>query len=130
MHMTDFTVQQLISEAKKEIVEIDVLKVAKILQDDSQLIVDVREPAEYSAGHIEGAINVPRGVLEFKTDSTNLGGIPSLYDKSAEIILYCKSGARSALAAQSLKVLGFKAVSSMAGGFVAWESAGLPVVAG
>lgn len=126
--MVDFTVQQLVSVAKKEIVEIDVLKVEKISQDGSQLIVDVREPAEYSEGHIKGAINVPRGVLEFRTDSTYPGGIPSLYDKSAEIILYCKSGARSALAAQTLNLLGYKAVFSMAGGFVAWEGASLPVV--
>lgn len=126
--MADFTVQQLISVAKKEIVEVDVLKVEKIAQDGSQLIVDVREPAEYSEGHIKGSINVPRGVLEFRTDPTYPGGIPSLYDKSAEIILYCRSGARSALAAQSLILLGYKAVFSMAGGFVAWESANLPVV--
>jgi len=126
--MTDSTVQQLISEAKKEIVEVDVLKVEKISKEGSQLIVDVREPAEYSEGHIEGSINVPRGVLEFRTDPTYPGGIPSLYDKSAAIILYCRSGARSALAAQSLKLLGYEAVVSMAGGFVAWESSNLLVV--
>lgn len=125
--MVEFTVQQLVAAAKKEIIEIDVLNVEKISQDGSQLIVDVREPNEYAEGHIKGAINVPRGVLEFKTDSTYPGGIPSLYDKSASIILYCKSGARSALAAQTLNLLGYKAVFSMAGGFVAWGNASLPV---
>lgn len=125
--MTDTTVQQLVSLAKNEIVEIDISDVEKISQNGSQLIVDVREPAEYAEGHIKGAINVPRGVLEFRADPTYPGNIPSLCDKSASITLYCKSGARSALAAQTLKVLGYKAVSSMAGGFVAWESANLPV---
>ena len=126
--MDSKTLQQLVLEAKSEIVEVDLAKVREVSQDRSQLIVDVREPSEFAQGHIEGAINIPRGVLEFRTDPNYPGSIPSLYDKSAEIILYCRSGARSALAAQSLVVLGYKAVVSMAGGYLAWEEEKLPVV--
>lgn len=121
------TIQQLVSSAKNEIVEIEILRVEKSAQNNAQVIVDVREPEEFSLGHINGAINVPRGVLEFRTDPSYPGGIPSLYDKTAPIILYCRSGARSALAAQSLVQMGYKATTSMAGGFLAWQAAGLPI---
>ena len=117
-----------LASAKKEIVEYDVFKAEKVIRDGGLLIVDVREPEEFSQGHLFGAINVPRGVLEFKTDSSYPGGIPDLYNKSAPILLYCKSGARSALAAQSLGILGYKTVVSMAGGYLAWKDANLPVL--
>lgn len=122
------TIQQLISLAKSEILEVNIIDVEKATHDKSKLIVDVREPEEFSQGHILGAINVPRGVLEFRADPSYPGGIPSLYDRSAAMVLYCRSGARSALAAQSLKHLGYKAVTSMSGGFLAWQEAGLPVL--
>lgn len=126
--MERLTVEQLVKKAKSEISEIDVLKVEILSKHKSHLIIDIREPSEYAQGYIEGAINVPRGVLEFRTDPSYPGSIPSLYDKSAEIVLYCRSGARSALAAKSLIELGYKAVASMAGGYLAWEEAKLPVV--
>jgi rhodanese-related sulfurtransferase len=126
--MVDFSVAVLIARAKSEIEECDLPTVEKAIQDGSHLIVDVREPGEFSLGHLTGAINVPRGVLEFRTDPSYPGSISSLSDKAAKIILYCRSGGRSALAAQSLGKLGYKAVVSMAGGFVAWEDAKLPVV--
>jgi rhodanese-related sulfurtransferase len=126
--MENKTLQQLVSESKNEIIEVDVNKVREVSQERLHLIVDVREPGEFAQGYIEGAINVPRGVLEFRADPSYPGGIPSLYDKSAEIFLYCRSGARSALAAKSLTTLGYKAVASMAGGFIAWQEASLPVV--
>jgi rhodanese-related sulfurtransferase len=125
--MESLTLQNLVSDAKNSIVEINVSKVRQVSQDKTYLIVDVREPGEFSQGHIEGAINVPRGVLEFRADPNYPGGIPSLYDKSAVIILYCRSGARSALAAQSLTLLGYKAIVSMAGGFLAWQEASYPI---
>ena len=114
--MESLTLQNLVSDAKNSIIEVSVSKVRQVSQDKNYLIVDVREPGEYAQGHIDGAINVPRGVLEFRADPNYPGGIPSLYDKSALIILYCRSGARSALAAQSLTLLGYKAIVSMAGG--------------
>lgn len=121
------TVAALVAHAKSEIDECDLATVEKAIKDNSHLIIDVREPEEFALGHIGNAINVPRGVLEFKADPSYSGSIKSLSDKAANIILYCKSGGRSALAAQSLSKMGYKSVTSMAGGFVAWEGAGLPV---
>jgi len=125
--MESLTIQDLVSDAKNNIVEISISKVRQVSQDKTYLIVDVREPGEFLLGHIDGAINVPRGVLEFRADPNYPGSIPSLYDKSAVIILYCRSGARSALAAQSLTLLGYKATVSMAGGFLAWQEASYPI---
>lgn len=121
------TIQELVSLAKNEIVEIEICNVEKISQSGSQFIIDVREPEEFCLGHIKGAVNIPRGVLEFRADPSYPGGVASLYDKTAEIILYCRSGARSALAAQSLGQLGYKSIASMAGGFLAWQAANLDV---
>lgn len=125
--MEDFTVAVLVTQAKSEIEECNLSGVEEAIQHNSSLIIDVREPEEFALGHIENAINIPRGVLEFRTDTNYPGAIASLFDKTANIILYCRSGGRSALAAQSLSKMGYKAVVSMAGGFMAWEVAKLPV---
>lgn len=125
--MENFTVAALIAIAKSEIQECDLSVVEKAIENKSHLIIDVREPEEFVLGHIGNAINIPRGVLEFRTDDKYPGAIKSLSDKTSKIILYCRSGGRSALAAQSLSKMGYKSVISMAGGFIAWEEAGLPV---
>ena len=94
------------------------------------LIIDVREPKEYKAGHIKGAINIPRGVLEFfltsKTHKKTF--IPCNKRASTRIIIYCKSGARGILATASLKQLGFKRVCNLKGGFKAAKKAGIRIV--
>lgn len=125
--MENFTVAAFVAQAKSEIKECGLSTVEKAVQHNSHLIIDVREPEEFALGHIENAINIPRGVLEFRADINYPGAIQSLFDKTANIVLYCRSGARSALAAQSLSKMGYKAVVSMAGGFIAWEEEKLPV---
>ncbi len=125
--MAESAVAVLIAEAKKDIEECDLSATQQAMQENSHLIIDVREPAEFAKGHLEGAMNVPRGVLEFRTDADYPGVIESLTDKTAKMILYCRSGGRSALAAQSLSKMGYQSVVSMAGGFMAWEEAKLPV---
>lgn len=114
------TVQDLVAAAKQRIKEIDVA--AAQSQLGSSLILDVREPAEFAAGHLPGAVNIPRGVLEFKIDSH-----PDFQGKlQAPIVVYCQSGGRSALATQALNQLGYAQAVSMAGGFKAWADSGLP----
>jgi rhodanese-related sulfurtransferase len=81
----------------------------------------VREADEYAAGHIAGAIHVPRGLLEFK-----LGNMPELSARDLKILLYCKTSGRAALAACSLHDMGYLAVSSIAGGIDAWIATGKP----
>lgn len=82
------------------------------------VIVDVREKDEWLEGFIPGALWIPRGFLELRIEDK----VP---ERDREIVLYCAGGTRSALAARSLADLGYKNVTSMAGGFTAWKRAGL-----
>lgn len=86
-------------------------------------IIDVREPDEYAAGHLAGAINFPRGLLEFK-----LSGTPALEPRDLSVVLYCKTSGRAALAASAMQAMGYLNVVSIAGGYDAWVEAGKPVV--
>ncbi len=104
----------LVAAAKQTITEISV-ETAK-QQSANMLVLDVREPSEYQAGHIPGAINIPRGVLEFK-----IAAHPAFQGVTdRDILVYCQSGGRSALAAETLNKLGYSKAVSMAGGFKAW----------
>ena len=116
------TPQQLVAEAKAQIGDIDATSAAQRVNAGA-VVIDVREPAEFDAGRLPNAVNIPRGVLEFKT-----GDHPALANKDAEILLYCKTGGRSALAALNLQRLGYTKPVSLAGGFEAWANAGQPVV--
>ncbi|MDD5411597.1 MAG: rhodanese-like domain-containing protein [Methylobacter sp.] len=106
----------LVAAAKQQITEINVAKSKQLIAEGNIVIVDTREESEYAAGHIDGALLLPRGVLEFKIDS-----IPELADKSKAVLIYCRSGNRSALAAQTMQLMGYTNVLSMAGGFEAWK---------
>lgn len=115
------TAQDMVANAKQQIREIDTTAAQGHLA--SSLILDVREPAEFTAGHLPGAINIPRGVLEFK-----IGAHPDFQGKqSADIVVYCQTGGRSALATLALNQLGYANATSMAGGFQAWTEQGLPL---
>ncbi|GBL45992.1 rhodanese domain protein [Sulfuriferula multivorans] len=116
------TPQQLVEEAKAQIGEIDANSAAQRISAGA-VVIDVREPAEFDAGCLPNAVNIPRGVLEFKTSDH-----PALANKDVELLLYCKTGGRSALAALSLQRLGYAKPVSVAGGFEAWVNAGQKVV--
>lgn len=105
----------LVAAAKQKITEIDLQAAKQAI--DTNLVLDVREPAEFAAGCIPGAINIPRGVLEFKINNH-----PDFQNKQdSKIIVYCQSGGRSALATEALNKIGFKNAVSMAGGYKAWS---------
>lgn len=115
------TAQDLVAAAKEQIKEVDVNGAQSQIQHS--LILDVREPAEFAAGHLPGAINIPRGLLEFK-----IGAHPDFQaQQQAAILVYCQTGGRSALATQVLNQMGYVHAVSMAGGFSAWAESGLPV---
>ncbi|WP_397607443.1 rhodanese-like domain-containing protein [Silanimonas sp.] len=123
------TVQDLVAAAKGRIREIDHAELDAMRAKGAPLI-DVREPGEFAQGRIPGAVNIPRGVLEFEIDGhPAVNGIkdPALSHRNAPVILSCRSGARSALAAAALKELGFAEPVSLAGGFMGWTNAGKPV---
>jgi rhodanese-related sulfurtransferase len=105
----------LVAQAKKEIKEIDPAELKNIQQSGEEFILlDVREPDEVAQGAIAGAVPLPRGVLEYKIDTVTT-------DKDAKIVCYCGGGGRSALAASNLQRMGFKNVSSLAGGYRKWK---------
>ena len=107
--------KQLCDEAKKDIREIDAAGLRRMQQAHQDFaLIDVREPDEVSRGTIPGAVPIPRGVLELNIDQVTT-------DKNKNIVLYCGGGSRSALAAQSLKKMGFKNVISLAGGYRGWS---------
>jgi len=112
---------ELVSAARQQIHEISPAEFAGLLNGEV-LLLDVREPDEFVAGHVPGALNVPRGLLEFK--------LPELLSQAAAavpVLLYCKSGGRSALCALALQQMACPGVLSMAGGFDAWVAEQLPV---
>lgn len=124
------TAAEMVNEAKKRVENLTVDETAQELEQGGALLVDIREPAErIESGHIAGAVEAPRGMLEFWADPTN-----SYHRKEFEpgrrIILHCASGGRSALAAATLKDLGYERVAHMDGGFRAWKEAGRPVQGG
>ncbi len=113
--------QDLLKKIKSEITEIKADQVQKkIKSSPAPLVVDVREADEWEGGIIPGAVTVPRGLLELEIEDL-------APERDREIIAYCAGGTRSALAAKSLKELGYKNVSSMAGGFKAWKDAAYPL---
>ena len=129
------TSQQLIAEAKAVIQEISVAQLQQVLQQDSEaVLIDVRESSEFQQQHILGSVNYPRGVLEM-----NIHNHPKVAAAGCEpaialeqlatqhVYLLCRSGGRSALAAESLQRMGFAKVYSVAGGMQAWLDAALPV---
>jgi rhodanese-related sulfurtransferase len=117
----DKTATDLVNEAKKKVCEVSVAEAkAKIDSDASLIVLDVREPDEFKKGHISKAINIPRGMLEFKITKE----IPN---KDARILAYCKTGGRSCLACSTLLTMGYKNAVSIAGGWQKWVKAGYPV---
>lgn len=106
---------ELVQAAKALINEITTEQASSLLNSGAQAL-DVREPAEFEAGHIANAHHIPRGMLEFMIANNS-----SLKNKDTEIVVYCKTGGRSALAAATLLQLGYTNVSSMMGGFDLWE---------
>ncbi len=92
-------------------------RVLGVPEAQAPVLVDVRERDEYDQGYIPRANWIPRGFLELKIEDL-------VAERDREIIIYCAGGTRSALAARSLSELGYRKVSSMAGGFRAWKQAG------
>jgi rhodanese-related sulfurtransferase len=115
------TAHDMVEEARAGIREVPIADAeAAVLGAD--LVIDVREGDEYREGHIGGSVNIPRGLLEFIVSND-----PALQDRALSITLYCKTSGRAALAAKTLRDMGYLHVTSIAGGFDAWKQAGKPV---
>lgn len=118
MNMTPL---QLVAEAMAQTQQIDQANTGAHLAAGGA-VIDVREPGEYLAGHLPGAVNIPRGVLEFK-----IGDNAVLANKDLPIVLYCKTGGRAALSAVNLQRMSYAQVRSLTGGFDGWVSGGQKV---
>ncbi len=110
--------RDLLKAAKSEITEVDTTGAAERIAAGA-LVLDVREPDEYDAGALAGAVHIPRGHLEAQVES-------KLTDKTAPVVVYCAGGVRSAFAARTLQELGYADVVSMDGGFGRWKDEGRP----
>jgi rhodanese-related sulfurtransferase len=117
------TFEQLVNEVLQRIEELFPWDLEEALESDSDLLlVDIREPYEYDAMHIEGALNVPRGVLETACEYDYEETLPELADaRDREVVLICRSGKRSALAADILQQMGYKKVKSLKTGMRGWS---------
>lgn len=113
------TPHDLVVEAKAQIKEVGTADAQGLL--GKHIVIDVREYEEYAAGHLPGAINIPRGVLEFK-----IGMVPECANKSGAFLIYCRTSGRAALSAVQLQKIGYGNVVSMTGGFEAWNTEGRP----
>ena len=113
------TPHDLVVEAKAQIKEVNTAEAQAQL--GKRVIIDVREYDEYAAGHLPGAINIPRGVLEFK-----IGMVPECANKDGAFLIYCRTSGRAALSAVQLQKLGYGNIVSMLGGFDAWNTENRP----
>ena len=112
----------LVMAAKQRIEEVPLDQAEQAVRE-ADVLLDVREADEFAAGHLAGAVHASRGLLEFKLSST-----PALTSRDLNVVLYCKSSGRAALAAAVMQDMGYLQVRSIAGGFDAWLAAGKPVV--
>jgi rhodanese-related sulfurtransferase len=128
--MTNRTAAHLIAEAKAHIEHLTADEVATELADQDVLLVDLREPDERTEhGAIAGSVHAPRGMLEFYADPTS-AYFHQEFDHARRTILYCASGGRAALAAETLTRLGYTRVTYLKGGLHAWVEAGFGVEPG
>ncbi len=116
------TAHDLVAAAKARVKEVPLDQAEAAIQR-ADVLLDVREDAEFAAGHLPGAVHASRGMLEFKLSSQ-----PALSDRDLKFVVYCKTSGRAALAAQAMHEMGYLDVVSIAGGFDAWAGAGKPVV--
>ena len=110
----------------KEIMPLDLQRIRA--ERDDLLVIDVRESSEHEQGHIDGALLVPRGILEAAADPSypkHMDILASAHERP--LVLYCATGGRSAMGAAVLQMMGFKEVYSLATGFAGWEAEGMPV---
>ena len=103
----------------------------RLAENEDLLIVDVREPDEFAAMHIAGSMNVPRGILESACEWDYEETVPELVQaRDREVVVVCRSGYRSVLAANSMQVLGYQNVASLQTGLRGWKDYEQPLVDG
>ena len=121
--------QTLVSEALSEVKTITANEALKLSNDDACTLIDIREKGELDkTGRIENSNHIPRGMLEFWLDPEGPYFKSGKIDMNKEMVLFCAGGLRSALAAKSLKEMGFEKVSHIDGGFAAISQSDFKIV--
>lgn len=113
----------IISELQRKIMgfkDLNPNEAVRMINDVDPVLIDVREEAEFKSGHIVNSLNIPVGLLESRIASLNI-------QNDKPVIVYCRSGQRSATAAATLQKLGFQNIFKLGGGVMAWQSANLPL---
>ena len=118
---------EMVAEAKGYVENLTPEQVAAEVEGGDATLIDIREDDErIQNGAIPNAVRAPRGMLEFWADPTSPYHREE-FDPSRRTILYCASGGRSALAADTLQRMGYRNVAHLDGGFKAWKESGNPV---
>jgi len=121
--------QTLVSEALSEVKTITADEAFKLSSEDKCTLIDIREKGELDKmGRIEKSNHIPRGMLEFWLDPDGPYFKNGKIDMNKEMVLFCAGGLRSALAAKSLKEMGFEKVSHIDGGFAAISQSDFKIV--
>ena len=127
--MTIKSSQTLVAQALKEVKTISSEEALKLFNQNKCNLIDIREKGELdNSGRVENSNHIPRGMLEFWLDPEGPYFKSSKIDMSKEIILFCAGGLRSALAAKSLKEMGFENVSHIDGGFASISQSDFKIV--
>ena len=127
--MTIKSSQTLVSEALNEVKTITADEALKLSNEDKCTLIDIREKGELDkTGRIENSNHIPRGMLEFWLDPDGPYFKTGKIDMNKEMVLFCAGGLRSALAAKSLKEMGFEKVSHIEGGFAAISQSDFKIV--
>lgn len=128
--MMKISSRELVGRAEREIETIPVDRATTLIHDDNILFVDLREGGELRReGKIPGAINAPRGLIEFWVDPESPYFNPA-FEGDRKLVLFCAMGWRSALATKALKDMGLENIAHIGGGFTAWREAGGPIEGG
>src|SRR3712207_157462 len=115
------TVKQMVAEARERIHALSVEQVATEIEEGDALLVDLRENDErFLEGTIPNSLHVPRGMIELSVDPTS-PFYRREFDPERRVIVYCFSGSRSALAADTLQGMGYEDVAHLEGGMMAWK---------
>ena len=121
--------QSLVAEALKEIKTIDADQAFKMVEDNNCNLIDIRDVRELEKeGRVEKSHHIPRGMIEFWLDPNSSYFQQGKLDQTKEMVLFCAGGLRSALAAKTLKDMGFEKVSHIDGGFGALRQSKFKIV--
>jgi|TARA_B100001540_G_scaffold303626_1_gene312446 rhodanese-related sulfurtransferase len=127
--MTVKSIQTLVHDAMQEIKTISADEAYQMFNQDSCNLIDIREINELdNSGRVDGAIHIPRGMLEIYLDPNSVFFQNGQLNQNKEFVLFCAGGVRSALAVKSLKEMGYEKISHVEGGFGSINSSNFKIV--